>query len=225
MVLQLVGHYDSPFVRRVAVTLNILGLPFERRVLSVFSNAEAVRTFNPVGRVPVLVLEDGEVLIESAAILDHLDEIAGRGRALLPARGVERRRALQLMALSTAASDKAIAVVYEHRRKPARIDADWVARCRAQLDRALAEIERRLEEAGQPPEPLLQPGITLATMLGYLRLRVSEAVPPGRYPRLEALAAAAEAMPAYPACQPALPEIGGADDEARAALLRLQCRG
>jgi glutathione S-transferase len=222
MVLQLVGHYDSPFVRRVAITLRILELPFERQVLSVFSNADAVRRFNPAGRVPALVLDDGEVLIESAAILDYLDDIAGPGRALLPARGVHRREALQLMALATAASDKAIAIVYEHRRDAAKIDADWVVRCRGQLDRALAEMERRLAGATQLPDPLKQPGITIATMLGYLRLRVAEAVPAGRYPKLEALAAAAEAEPAFAACQPPLLEIGGTDEEARAALLRLQ---
>jgi len=222
MTLNLIGHYDSPFVRRVGVTLHILGVPFERQLLSVFSNADAVRAYNPVGRVPALVLEDGEVLIESAAILDHCDEVAGPERALLPPRGAERRKALQLMAHATAASDKAIAIIYEHRRNEAKIDVDWVARCRGQLERALAEIERRLAEEPRLPDPLKQPGITVATMLGYLRLRVAEAVPVGRYPRLDAFSALAEVQPAYVACQPTLPEIGGPPDKAQAALLRLR---
>ena len=68
----LVGQYDSPFVRRVAVSLHLLGFGYEHRPWSVFSDADRVATVNPLCRVPVLLLDDGEVLIESGAILDHL---------------------------------------------------------------------------------------------------------------------------------------------------------
>ena len=223
MVLQLIGHYDSPFVRRVGITLHVLGMPFERQLLSVFGNAAELQAYSPIGRVPVLVLDDGEALIESAAILDYLEDVAGQDRALLPARGMERRAALQLMAFATGASDKAIAIVYEHRRAAAKVDDEWVARCRGQLERALNEIERRLAHA-VASDPLKQPGMTIATMAGYLRLRVAGAVPPGRYPRLEALSLAAEAEPAYAACLPTLMEIGGSVEQAQAALLRLRCQ-
>lgn len=209
MALTLIGHYDLPFVRRVGISLTILGMPFERKLLSVFSNADALRVYAPIGRVPVLVLEDGEALIDSAAILDYLDDVAGPDHALLPARGAERRKALQLMAFATGASDKAIAIVYERRRTAAKIDEDWVARCRSQLDRALVEIERRLAAASHLPDPRKQPGITVATMLGYLRLKVDEAVPVERFPQLDALSAVAEAEPAYMANLPTLAEIGG----------------
>ena len=90
MAITLIGHYDSPFVRRVGMSLHILGMPFERQLLSVFSNADELRAYNPVGRVPALVLDDGEVLVDSAAILDHLDEVAGPERAL---HACPRRRA------------------------------------------------------------------------------------------------------------------------------------
>ena len=98
MTLSLIGHYDSPFVRRVGISLHILGMPFERQLLSVFSNADELRSYNPVGRVPALVLDDGEVLIDSAAILDHLDEVVGPQRALMPGSGKARRDALQTTA-------------------------------------------------------------------------------------------------------------------------------
>src|SRR5687768_12433570 len=109
----LVGHYDSPFVRRVAVTLHHYHMPFERNALSVFENARAMQKINPLIRVPALILESGEVLIDSNAIVDHLDETAGPARALTPAHGPERRKVMQAVAMAVGTTDKAGAVVYE----------------------------------------------------------------------------------------------------------------
>jgi len=218
---RLIGHYDSPFVRRVGVSLHVLGIPFERTLLSVFSDADQMRAINPLVRVPTLVLDDGERLIDSAAILDHLDEVAGSERALVPPRGKARRDALQTIALATGINDKAVAIAYERRRPPLKIDESWIARCRGQQDGALAELDR-LFAAAQPAGRLMQAQITVATMLGYVRLRAPDTLPPGRYRALEALAARAEAHPAFKACLPTPKEIGGPPDEARAALLRLQ---
>jgi glutathione S-transferase len=80
----LIGMFDSPFVRRVAVSMNLLGVLFEHRDWSIGKDFELIRQFNPLGRVPVLVQADGDTLIESSAILDFLDESAGPERALLP---------------------------------------------------------------------------------------------------------------------------------------------
>lgn len=91
--------FDSPFVRRVAVSMNLLNLPCEHRNWSIGKDFEVIRQFNPLGRVPTLVQSDGEALIESAAILDFLDECAGPERALLPRSGKDRREALRFMAL------------------------------------------------------------------------------------------------------------------------------
>jgi glutathione S-transferase len=223
MTLRLIGHYDSPFVRRVGVSLTVLGIPFERQLLSVFSNAEAMRAFNPLVRVPALVLDDGECLIDSAAILDHLDESVGPERALLPASGKARRDALQKIALATGIGDKAIAITYERRKPAAKIDEAWIARCRGQQEGALAELNRRFAGRPAPDETrLMQPEITVAAMLGYLHLRQPETLPAGRYPALEALSAWAEAYPAFIACLPTAKEIGGEPQDAQAALLRLQ---
>ena len=220
--MQLIGHYDSPFVRRVGVSLHVLGFPFERQLLSVFSNAEAMRAFNPLVRVPALVLDDGECLIDSAAILDHLDEMVGPARALLPAAGQARRDALQKLALATGVGDKAVAITYEHRKPAARIDDTWIARCRGQQEGALAELDRRSTDGKPDAGRLMQPAITVAAMLGYLRLRQPDTLPAGRYPALEALSAWAEAHPAFKTCLPTLKEIGGSPHDAQAALLRLQ---
>jgi glutathione S-transferase len=213
----LIGHYDSPYVRRVAVALHVLGLPFERLKLSVFRHAEEMRRYNPLGRVPALVLDDGEVIVDSAAILDHLDGTVGPQRALLPPSGPPRRQALRRTVLATGCIDKAMAMTYERRRAPERIDQDWIVRCRGQLDCGLAA----LEDCTPPPDSdrLLQADITTAAMLGYVRLREPDAVPRGRYRRLDALAVLCESTQAFQMCLPTAEEIGGPD--ATEALARL----
>lgn len=139
----LIGMFDSPFVRRVAVSMKLLGMPFEHRNWSVGKDQMEIRKFNPVGRVPVLVLDSGEALVESAAILDYLDEQAGPQCALLPVRGEPRRRGLKLMSLATGAAEKGVAQVYERAFRPEeKRHQPWVARCREQMHGALTELDR-----------------------------------------------------------------------------------
>ncbi|MBO0743329.1 MAG: glutathione S-transferase N-terminal domain-containing protein, partial [Hyphomicrobiaceae bacterium] len=202
MVWRLIGHYDSPFVRRVGVSLEALAIPFERHLLSVFRDADQMRALNPLVRVPALVLDDGETLIDSTAILDHLDEVVGSARALLPARGKDRRDALRIVALATGLGDKTVAIVYERRKPADKVDESWIDRCRSQQDGALAALEACCASGALTGPRLLQPEITVACMLGYLRLRQPTALSNGRYPALEAFSARAEAHPAFVACRP-----------------------
>jgi glutathione S-transferase len=200
----LVGQYDSPFVRRVAVTLHLLGLPFTRNTQSVFADAEAMRRINPLGRIPSLVLDDGEVLIDSWAILDHLDEIAGPARALLPPSGAARRRALRITAMATGAVDKAGAIVYERLLRPAdKQYQPWVEHNMTQLASTLDALEALPNSPWLMGGKLSQPDISTACMIGYLRLRLQDSILPARYPKLERLSDAAEAMPAFRSARPA----------------------
>jgi glutathione S-transferase len=73
----LIGQYDSPFVRRVAVTLRVYGISYEHRRWSVWGNAEQIAEYNPLRRVPTLVMDDGTLLVETFAIIDAIDELAG----------------------------------------------------------------------------------------------------------------------------------------------------
>src|SRR5471032_742992 len=109
----LIGQYDSPFVRRVAIALRLYGLPFEHRPWSTFGDADRIAAFNPLRRVPTLVLDSGEVLIESGAILDHLDASVGPSRAMIADTGDSRRHALKVCALATGLADKAVSLTYE----------------------------------------------------------------------------------------------------------------
>src|SRR5260370_42324489 len=109
----LIGQYASPFVRSVAIALRLYELPFEHRPWSTFGDGDKIAAYNPLRRVPTLVLASGEVLIESTAILDYLDEWVGPGKAMIAARGPERRHALEICALATGLADKAVSLMYE----------------------------------------------------------------------------------------------------------------
>lgn len=207
----LVGQYDSPFVRRVAIALHILQLPFTRNPISVFGDAEAMRAINPLGRIPSLVLDDGEVVIDSAAILDHLDELAGPERALLPPRGAPRRAALRIIATAAGAIDKTAAIVYERAlRPPDKQHLPWQDRCAVQLASALSALDAAAQLRGAAWFGGARPNqadITVGCLLRYLDLRLPEAMAAGRYPKLDRLAAACEALPAFQATRPAADEV------------------
>src|SRR5689334_1749737 len=109
----LIGQYDSPFVRRVAIAMRLYGVTFEHRPWSTFGDGDKLAPFNPLRRVPTLVLDSGEVLIESFVILDHLDELVGPAKAMIAANGEARRKALKVAALATGLADKAVSMFYE----------------------------------------------------------------------------------------------------------------
>jgi glutathione S-transferase len=205
----LVGQYDSYYTRRVAIALHLLGLPFERNTLSGFADAEKMRKINPLGRIPSLILDDGEVIIDSAAILDHIDEVVGPERALLPPSGRPRRQALRLVALANGVVDKAGVVVYERSlRPPEKRHQPWLDRCAVQAASGLAALEGMTAGAGfYLGDRPLQPDITVACAVAYLNLRMPELVPPGSHPRLGAFLAAFARLEAFRLTEPAPDEI------------------
>ena len=195
----LIGQYDSPFVRRVAVALNLYGFPYEHRPWSTFGDGDKLAAYNPLRRVPTLVLEGGEVLIESSAILEYLDELVGPDRALTPAHGPERRAALKVSALATGLCDKMVSLVYERVLHEAPSDA-WVVRCETQIGNVLDALEEdRVRRSG---------GFWFGKRLGHVDVVVTcairflrEAHPAifrlGRWPRLVAQASVCEALEAF----------------------------
>jgi glutathione S-transferase len=160
-----------------------------------------MRKVNPLGRIPSLVLESGETLIDSAAILDWLDETEGPERALLPRTGAERRKALRVIALATGAIDKAGAATYERVVRPVGLRwPDWIQRCRTQ---AAGAIEALGAETWPASTRLDQAQITTACMLRYVKMADAELLPVGRYPSLDALSERCEARPEFRATFPA----------------------
>ena len=197
----LIGMFDSPFVRRVAVSMNLLQMPFEHRNWSVGKDFELIRQFNPLGRVPALVLTDGDTLIESATILDFLDETVGFERALLPRSGEPRREALRIIAIAVGGAEKGVLQVYETAfRPPEKRYRPWVERCHTQTHAALAELDRICQVRGGEwliGNRITQADITASCAYSFL----SEALDINRdevvYPALGALAARCEALPEF----------------------------
>jgi glutathione S-transferase len=196
----LIGMYDSSYTRRVAIAMALYGMPFEHRAWSVGKDFDRIRGYNPLGRAPTLVLDDGEVLTESAMMLDYLDDLAGPQRALLPAHGVERRDALRLLALATGAIDKAILIVMERIFRPAEMRSEaWLSRCRTQVDGALHELEKHCAaRAGREwlvGDAMTHADIAVACFTTHLR----ESVPwdLSAYPALRARVDRCEALPVF----------------------------
>lgn len=197
----LIGQYNSPFVRRVAISLRLLGFGYQHDTRSVFADFEAMRRVNPLGRIPSLVLDDGEVLINSAAILDWLDQSVGPERALIPVAGTVRRQVLRRMALATGVIDKAGAAAYERLIRPEAYRwPQWIERC---LTQAAGGLEALAAEQWPASTQLDQAEITTACMLRYLLIAVPELLPEGRYPSLDALSARCETRPEFNATNPA----------------------
>lgn len=198
----LIGMFDSPFVRRVAVSMKLLDIPFEHANWSVGRDFDRIREFNPLGRVPTLVTGDGLRLVESSAILDYLDERAGPDCALLPRSGADRRAALHLMALATGAAEKGVLQIYERvfRPEPKR-HGPWVDRCHVQMSAALGALDRAVGDRGVSQwlvgKRMTQADITAACAFTFLDDALRVAADPVMYASLATLAARCESLPAF----------------------------
>lgn len=195
----LIGQYDSPFVRRVAIALRLYDIAYEHRPWSVFGDGEKIERYNPLRRVPTLVLDDGEVLIESTAILDYLDERAGPAKTLIAERGAERRHALKICALATGLADKAVGLVYERvlHRETSQV---WLDRCRAQIGAASAALEAeraRVASAYWFGDTIGHADIAVACALRFTREAHPGVFDTQHTPALAAHAARCEALPVF----------------------------
>lgn len=198
--MKLIGGFGSPFVRRVAVSLNALGMPFTSETPSAFQEPEALRPHNPLVRVPVLILDDGDELVDSHAILDTLDEMAEPGQRLMPASGKDRRHAMKLTAIGVGSMDKAVTAYYEFAHRPEeKVHQPWVDRAEMQVLGGLGYLNHLAEAAGDTGwlaggDRMTQADITAAVAFGFAnRVRPKLGVP-GKVPYLAKFAARCEAL-------------------------------
>ncbi len=196
--MQLVGMLDSPYVRRAAISLRLLGVPFVHRPVSVFSTFEQFRDINPVVKAPTLVCDDGTVLMDSTLIIDHAQALSGR--SLMPADPARRLRALRLTGLALAACEKTVQIVYEHQLRPAKkLHQPWVDRVRSQLMAAYSALETEVAASPLPAEEttMTQAGVSSAVAWSFTQLMLPELISPGGFPALAAYAVQAEKLPVF----------------------------
>ncbi|HPV24861.1 MAG TPA: glutathione S-transferase family protein [Casimicrobium sp.] len=195
----LIGQYDSPFVRRVGIALTLYGIAFEHRPWSVFGDAEKIAPFNPLIRVPTLVLDNGTSLIESHSILDYLDSLVPAERAMFPREEPARHQALKVAALATGLAEKAVSLFYEQRLHTHVSDV-WVNRCKTQINTTLAVLEA--DRVARATEYWFGPSIghadiVVATMLRFVNEAHAGLVSMQDYQALNRHATTLEALPAF----------------------------
>jgi glutathione S-transferase len=191
---------DSPFVRRVAITMELLGIPYQHRSVSVFSTYDEFRQINPVVKAPTLVCDDGELLMDSTLIIDYLETIAGR--SLMSAEPLRRRHELRLVGLALAACEKTVQVMHERRlRPPEKRHEPWLERIGEQLRAALLLLEPEADRL-DARAAICQAGLTVAVTWRFTQIIMPEAILPKDYPALAGYSARAELLPAFIATPP-----------------------
>jgi len=199
--MQLIGMMDSPYVRRVAIALHVLGLPFEHRGVSVFRHFHDFEKINPVVKAPTLVDEDGTLLIDSTLILDYLDHQVPPPQRLLPDEPHARRFALAVVGFALAACEKTVQQVYERQLRPAdRQHEPWFERVRAQMHAAYGALEPLVAGSGGGwlcADRMTQADITAAVAWRFTQHTLPGELDAARYPALAALSARLEVLPAF----------------------------
>jgi glutathione S-transferase len=197
--MRLIGMLDSPYVRRVAISLRLLDLPFTHDQVSVFRHYDEFAAINPVVKAPSLVLDDGLVLMESSLILEHAERLAAPA-TLAPATALAHARAQRIVGLALAAADKSVQIEYERKLRPAeKQHQPWLDRIAGQLAAAYRLLEAEIGTIdswlfGDRP---LQADVTSAVAFRFTSELVPDAVDLAAFPRLAALSAKAEATDAF----------------------------
>ncbi|MGH8288243.1 MAG: glutathione S-transferase family protein [Steroidobacteraceae bacterium] len=197
--MQLIGMLDSPYVRRVAISLQLLELPFEHRSLSVFRTFDQFRAINPVVKAPTLVCDDGTVLMDSTLILDYAEALAAP-RSLMPSGLAQRQAALRTIGLALAACEKSVQLVYERNlRPPEKQHEPWAARVLGQLHAAFGELEAELARRSQSaaPQSIGAAEVTTAVAWHFTERMLPGTVKDADYRFLRSLSGRAEQLPQF----------------------------
>jgi glutathione S-transferase len=200
--MKLIGMLDSPYVRRVAVSLQLLGVRFEHQSLSVFRTYAEFQKINPVVKAPTVVCDDGTVLMDSTLILQYAEALATGGRSLAPADRAALRQSLHLTGVAMAACDKSVQMVYECQLRPGdKQHQPWITRVTEQLHAALGLLERELKQQPLPvaSDSIGQAGVAIAITWHFIQQMLPDVVSAADYPALTTFSRQAEALPEFAA--------------------------
>lgn len=199
----LVGRYTSPFSRRVAVSLRYLGFAYEHKAINAWSNLAEMRSYNPVGRVPALVLDDGEVLFDSNAILDYLDFLVGPDRALTPLGEPARHGVVRIVACAMGAVEKMVHAIYEVTMHPEeKVHEPWIDHNLSQTALGLSWLDEVQQSPWMAGERLTQADITTTVVAQFAAARYPDRFPEGTFPNLDDLAGRITELPAWQETNP-----------------------
>lgn len=195
--MKLIGMLDSPYVRRVAVSLALYGVEFEHLPLSVFSAVEPFSKINPVVKAPTLILDNAVRLMDSTLILHYFESQADRQHKLLPVAGPALAEDLQTLGLILAASEKTVQHVYEHHlRPPEKQYQPWIERITWQLLSACREWNAVLENRALNTR-LDQVSVTSALVWTFIQAMIPDVIQAHDFPHIRAHSEIAEAHPAF----------------------------
>ena len=169
--MKLIGSYTSPYVRKISVILLEKGIPFEFVNDPLTAAGSKVTEFNPLGKVPALLTDEGEVFYDSPIIVQYL-ELLNIAPTLLPWEPLEALRVKQIAALADGVTDAAVALVLENRRDASQRNEQWLIRQRGKVLRGLDQLEKYASEGQRlNGESLNVADISVACTLGYLNFR------------------------------------------------------
>jgi len=181
--MRLIGMLDSPYVRRVAISLDVLGVAFDHEAVSVFSTFEKFKSINPVVKAPSLVCDDGTVLMDSSLILQFVEAAKTNGKSLWSKDSVQLLHEFRAVSLAMAACEKAVQCVYElHLRPMAAQYEPWLERVKGQLIAALSLLETEVANRQKDFERAVnQECITIAVVWQFIQSMLPDVVEKNDY--------------------------------------------
>ena len=197
--MQLVGMLDSPFVRRVAISMRMLGFAYDHNPLSIFRGYDEFRSFNPMVKVPTLICDDGTILVDSGLIIDYIETLAGR--SLLPQDTDARRRALQYTGFALVAMEKVAQRIYELKARPVEFQyLPWLQRVEEQLTAAVDAMESAVTGHSADwlfGKQMTQADISIAVAWRFINFAASDFARREQRPALADFSERAERLPEF----------------------------
>lgn len=204
--MRLIGMLDSPYVRRTAIGLDFLGVPFEHQAVSVFSHFEQFQSLNPVVKAPTLIFDDDTVLMESSLILEFFE--SQTDKTLWSKDAEERRFEARAVSLALAACEKSVQTVYELNLRPEeRHHQPWLERIAGQRNAAFGSLEREIAAHPEAFARTSHAAIAAAVAFQFAQSELGDLVGPGHYPSLAQHSARMEALSVFEKYPPVGPGV------------------
>lgn len=207
--LRLIGMLDSPYVRRTAISLEFLGVPFQHEAVSVFKDFEKFQRINPAVQAPTLVCPDGEVLMDSSLILQYIEAIHAKGESLWSAQPDSYQHQVRAVGLAISGCDRSVQIVYERNIKPTNAQYEpWLTRITGQLLAAYQQLEQQLQTYPTIfTQARCQASITTAVVWQFTQSMLAAQVPAADFPLINSHAARMEALPQFKKYPPVGPGV------------------